>query len=74
MRITFGKNEIYVNDEKLCCYEDFSTEDGYKKLFILLKKCVLNEELEFLSTEDCPPFGKKLKEILFSEFNQDDEL
>lgn len=32
------------------------------------------DNLEFSITEKCPPFGKKLKEIIESEFNKNSSL
>lgn len=68
VKFTLDKIEM---EEKDILYSDFEKEDGYKMLIELLQICVINKDsLQFICDEDCPPFGKKLKEIIASEFEK----
>ena len=70
MVVKFTLDKINM-EEKNIFYSDFEKEDGYKTLIELLQICVINRDsLQFICDEDCPPFGKKLKEIIASEFEQ----
>lgn len=70
MTIIFTKYNITI-DEKNIMYEDFKKDDGHKNLIDLLEICVTNSEnIQFVCDDDCPPFGKKLKEIIENEFTR----
>lgn len=68
MIIKFNCDRIVTENYEII-YSDFKKDDGYLKLIELLKICVINEgTLKFECEENCPPFGKKLKSILETEF------
>lgn len=68
MKIEFEKDKITVN-EKSIMYDDLKKDDGHKTLINLLEICVTNmDNLEFICDDNCPPFGKKLKQIIENEF------
>ena len=70
MVIKFTLHKI-ITEEKEILYSDFEKEDGYKTLMDFLQICVINKDsLQFACDEDCPPFGKKLKEIIATEFEK----
>lgn len=70
MIIKFTIDKIILEGKNIL-YTDFEEEDGYKKLIELLQICVTNKDsLQFTCEDDCPPFGKKLKEIIANEFGK----
>ena len=57
-------------DNKDLSYLDLN--NNKESLFALLEYCVLNEKkIEFVSSENCCPFGKQLKDIFEKEFHND---
>lgn len=69
MKLYFDELDIKKNGEIILIYEDLKKEDGYRQLYILLRECVrYKENFECEMSEKCPPFGKKLRDIILNEF------
>lgn len=70
MKVIFNKTNVIVDNNIEFTYEELQLEKGYEKIFNLLKKCVsTDEKVEFNCSNDCSPFGKRLKEIIAVEFD-----
>lgn len=72
MEFIFGKDEILYGKDKIN-YDIFETDKANKVLIKMLQACIKdesdNKENKFTCTDDCPPFGKLIKETLEAEFN-----
>lgn len=69
MQITFSNKNITYSNETIN-YTDLKGAAGNKIIYDLLVFCMKNEnDISFVKTEDCDPFGEKIKEILENEFN-----
>ena len=68
MVVKFLKDSIDY-DTKSIKYDLLKTDKVNSILFDILEYCVKNEEvISFECSDDCTPFGLKLKELLENEF------
>lgn len=74
MKIVFSNKDIKYSNI-IIYYEDLKGDNGNKIIYKLLAYCIKHEnEISFVLTDDCGPFGRKIKEILESEFNSNSNI
>lgn len=74
MKVVFDEKEIRYSDNCIP-YDDLKNDNMKNAMYRLLTFCINNEnDISFICTDSCLPFGKKLKETLEEEFMKHDNV